>query len=84
MFAPNVTRCLHTTLLLDTGSLSAQSRLRGVPELRNVKGDGAKLLQLARSTPFVTCTLVGHKTLGNVERNLDLSQVPLVLWLQFV
>ena len=75
---------MHTIQLLDTGALSAQSRLRGVPELRNVEGDGAKLLQLARSTPFVTCTLVGHKTPENVERNLNVSQVPRGLWLQFV
>ena len=67
--------CLHHSLWLNTLALSTQSKLREIPELSNVKGDGAKLLQLARSTPYVACTLVGHKTSENVNLNLDLSQV---------
>ena len=34
-----------------------------------------KLLQLARSTPYVICALVGHKSSEHVGDNLHLSQV---------
>ena len=68
------TACNHLPWF-ETKAPFAQSRLRGVPDLRHAKGDGAKLLQLARSTPYVICTLVGHKTSERVFLNLDLSQV---------
>ena len=36
-------------------------------------GAGARLLQVARSTPGVLCALVGHKERDHVEGNLALA-----------
>jgi len=47
-----------------------------VPELAEVTGKGAKLLQIARSTPRLLTALVGHKTPMYVEENLLLTRVP--------
>ena len=55
--------------------LSLQSRLKEFPQLKNIGSDGARLLQLARSTPYVICALVGHKSAAHVDENLALSQV---------
>ena len=52
-----------------------QDRLGEFPQLRHIRGDGAKLLQLARSTPYVICAVVGQKTPSNVDQNLALTQV---------
>ncbi|KAL4440685.1 hypothetical protein ABPG77_000394 [Micractinium sp. CCAP 211/92] len=45
------------------------------PHLRGIEGTGPRLLQLARSTPGLLATLVGHKTPANVEANGALSKV---------
>ncbi len=55
--------------------LSEQDRLSQFPQLSHIKGEGAQLLQLARSTPYVICALVGHKTPAHVDENLELTQV---------
>ena len=52
-----------------------QARLKELPQLKNLGSDGARLLQLARSTPYVICALVGHKSSAHVDENLALSQV---------
>ena len=52
-----------------------QSKLNAVPELSNVVGTGPKLVQIARSTPGVVATLVGHKSKQNVLANTALSNV---------
>lgn len=51
------------------------SAVNGLPELSNLKGQGPKMLQLVRSTPYVTATLVGHKDEKHVEENVALSTV---------
>lgn len=64
MFAVAVTDC--------TG---VQSKLNAPPELSNVVGNGPKLVQIARSTPGVVATLVGHKSKQNVLANTALSNI---------
>lgn len=46
-----------------------------LPEVANVNGLGAKLLQIVRSTPFITAALVGHKENLHVNDNLQLSKI---------
>ena len=46
-----------------------------VEELQNVEGEGAKLLQWARSTPGLLTTLVGHKARGHAVSNVPLAKV---------
>ena len=55
--------------------LRMQDRLSQFPQLSHIRGDGAKLLQLARSTPYVICALVGHKAPTHVDENLELTKV---------
>lgn len=45
------------------------------PHLRDIEGAGPRLLQLARSTPGLLASLVGHKSPTNVEANGALSKV---------
>ena len=52
-----------------------QSKLETVPELQNVSGMAAKLLQIARSTPGIVATLVGHKSKIHVLANIALSNI---------
>ena len=47
----------------------------GIPELKSVEGGGPKLLQMARSTPGLIASLVGHKTKEHVVANVALSSV---------
>jgi len=57
-----------------------QSKLDVIPELSNVKGMGPKLIQIARSTPGIVATLVGHKSKPHVLANVALSNIqPLTL-----
>ncbi len=56
-------------------ALLTQDRLGQFPQLSHIQGEGAQLLQLARSTPYVICALVGHKTPAHVDENLALTQV---------
>ena len=44
-----------------------------IPELSNVDGTAPKLLQIARSTPGLIASLVGHKTKGHVLANIALA-----------
>lgn len=44
------------------------------PELANVQGPGAKLLQIARSVPGLGTVFVGHKTPAHVEENVALTR----------
>ena len=50
-----------------------QERLMNIPELSNVDGTAPKLLQIARSTPGLIASLVGHKTKGHVLANIALA-----------
>ena len=60
-----------------TGALDSIVELDGRDEEHDVMGStAAKLLQLARSTPRVVSTLVGHKTREHVESNVKVSLVP--------
>ena len=52
-----------------------QSKLEAVPELQSIKGMAPKLLQIARSTPGIVATLVGHKAKTHVLANTALSNV---------
>lgn len=52
-----------------------QSKLNAVPELSNVVGTGPKLVQIARSTPGLVATLVGHKSKEHVLANVALSNI---------
>ncbi len=52
-----------------------QSKLDVIPELSNVKGMGPKLIQIARSTPGIVATLVGHKSKPHVLANVALSNI---------
>lgn len=47
--------------------------MASVPELSNVDGTAPKLLQIARSTPGLIASLVGHKTKEHVLANIALS-----------
>ena len=47
--------------------------MTSVPELSNVDGTAPKLLQIARSTPGLIASLVGHKTKEHVLANIALS-----------
>ena len=66
---------LHWSTLPTQAILSVQDRLGQFPQLSHIQGEGAQLLQLARSTPYVICALVGHKTPAHVDENLVLTQV---------
>jgi aryl-alcohol dehydrogenase-like predicted oxidoreductase len=44
-------------------------------DLAGIEGAGTKLLQIARSVPGVLSVMVGHKTPGNVDKNLALTKV---------
>ena len=57
------------------GQCCVQSKLNAAPELRNVAGMGPKLVQIARSTPGLVATLVGHKSKQHVLENLALSNI---------
>lgn len=46
-----------------------------IPELESVEGAGPKLLQMARSTPGLIASLVGHKIKEHVVANVALSNV---------
>lgn len=52
-----------------------ESKLNAVPELSNVVGTGPKLVQIARSTPGLVATLVGHKSKEHVLANVALSNI---------
>ena len=52
-----------------------QAKLETLPELSNIQGMGPKLLQIARSTPGIVATLVGHKSKTHVLANTALSNV---------
>ena len=52
-----------------------QDNVAGHQALKDLPSQGTKLLQLARSTPFLTSTLIGHKSKDNVIANLQLSSV---------
>ena len=52
-----------------------QSKLDAMPELSNVRGMGAKLLQIAWSTPGIIATLVGHKSKQHVSANAALAGI---------
>jgi hypothetical protein len=41
--------------------MSVQARLDGIEEFRGILGSGTRLLQLSRSTPYLSSALVGHK-----------------------
>lgn len=43
--------------------------------LRGIRGEGSKLLQLARSVPGVLCTLIGQKRPENVAANRQLNVI---------
>ena len=45
----------------------------GVAALEGIAGAAPRLLQIARSTPGVICSLVGHKTQEHVLANIALS-----------
>jgi hypothetical protein len=46
------------------------------PQLAGIQGTAPRLLQLARSSPGLLTSLVGHKAPANVEANTALSHVP--------
>lgn len=46
-----------------------------MPELQEIQGMGPKLLQIARSTPGLVATLVGHKSKIHVIANVALSDI---------
>ncbi len=48
-----------------------------------VRGQGAKLLQFARSAPLLTAALVGHKARAHVAENAALSRTPPLTQQQF-
>ena len=50
-----------------------QSKLKAASELSSIAGTGPKLVQIARSTPGIIATLVGHKSKQHVVANLALS-----------
>ena len=52
-----------------------QAQLDALPELSNIQGMGSKLLQIARSTPGIVATLVGHKSKEHVLANTALSNI---------
>ena len=52
-----------------------QDNVAGHQALKDIPSQGTKLLQLARSTPFLTSTLIGHKSKDNVIANLQLASV---------
>ncbi len=57
----------------------AQSKVESLPELSEVTGGSmVKALQVVRSTPFVLTAIVGHKSPGHVEKNVDLARRPLL------
>ncbi|DBB14762.1 TPA: hypothetical protein ACH3X3_004374 [Trebouxia sp. C0006] len=64
---------LQEAALLQNAAL--QSKLDVIPELSNVKGMGPKLIQIARSTPGIVATLVGHKSKPHVLANVALSNI---------
>ena len=45
-----------------------------LPPPPRAQGEGARLLQVARSVPGVLCTLVGHKRPEHIEQNVRLSE----------
>lgn len=45
----------------------------GIAELEGIDGAGPRLLQIARSTPGLISTLVGHKSQEHVLANIALS-----------
>lgn len=58
----------------------AQAFLQSADELSDVKDAPARLLQLARSTPMVLSSLVGHKTPEHVTANLQVGKVEPLSW----
>ena len=58
--------------LLKNSQLAAP--LAAVPALQQVQGTAPRLLQLARSTPGLLATLVGHKAPEHVQQNCALSK----------
>ncbi|PSC72677.1 Aldo keto reductase [Micractinium conductrix] len=50
--------------------------VEALPPLQGIEGTGPKLLQLARSTPGLLTTLVGHKAPAHVAANCALTAVP--------
>ncbi|GMH42510.1 hypothetical protein BSKO_10429 [Bryopsis sp. KO-2023] len=52
-----------------------KEKLMQIPVLKNIQGIGPKLLQLVRSTPYLTSTLVGQKSAFHVEQNIALSGI---------
>ena len=38
-----------------------QAKLDGIEEFRGIQGYGARLLQISRSTPYLSAALIGHK-----------------------
>ncbi|KAA6425596.1 MAG: hypothetical protein FRX49_04493 [Trebouxia sp. A1-2] len=69
---------LQEAALLQSAAL--QSKLDIIAELSNIKGTGPKLIQIARSTPGIVATLVGHKSKTHVLANVALSSIqPLTL-----
>lgn len=50
-----------------------QAKLSEAAELGDIEGIAPKLLQIARSTPGLIASLVGHKTKEHVLTNIALS-----------
>lgn len=38
-----------------------KAKLEGMEEFRGIQGYGARLLQISRSTPYLSAALIGHK-----------------------
>ena len=53
--------------------VGAQDRVQHVPELVEEEEFATQLLQIARSTPMLTASLVGMKTRDHVDANLKLT-----------
>lgn len=54
-------------------AVCAQDLMQRVPELAEEEEFAVQLLQIARSTPMLTASLVGMKTRDHVDANLKLT-----------
>ena len=52
-------RCIGKEYIL--AGMSLQARLDGMEEFNGIFGSGTRMLQISRSTPYLSSALVGHK-----------------------
>ena len=53
--------------------MSLQARLDGMEEFSGISGSGTRLLQISRSTPYLSSALVGHKRVSTSPNSTSCS-----------